>query len=259
MEPPQASKNRKGLVPPEAEAEMAALYARLEGQFPLVTTDISIEGQDWRVTAMQNQDALLEVADELEHFPYGLLLWESAVGLARFLAANPALVAGKRVLELGAGVGLPGLVAQTLGAQVWQTDHQPGALSLARWNAWQNRVQGVERFLADWRLWGHTERYEVLLGADILYERAMHFYLEAIFRQNLLPGGHLLLSDPVRPQAMEFAAHLEKSGWQLALETQSVHLTHEPKPVEVALLVARRDWHSVTSQEHGLARERKIE
>ena len=74
---------------------------------------------------MQDQDALLDFAEELEHFPYGFLLWEASVALARKLAANPSLVAGKRVLELGAGVGLaPGIVARSLGAEVWQTDHQ---------------------------------------------------------------------------------------------------------------------------------------
>ena len=31
------------------------------------------------------------------------------------------------------------------------------------------------------------------MGADILYERAMFFYLERIFRENLAPGGFLCL------------------------------------------------------------------
>lgn len=41
----------------------------------------------------------------------GLRPWESAFFLAEYLMANPALTKGKKVLELGAGVGLVGLVA----------------------------------------------------------------------------------------------------------------------------------------------------
>ena len=206
---------------------------------PLVTSEIPIGARCWRVTAVQNQDALLDAVEMLEHMPYGFLLWESAVGMAQLLTEQPERVAGKRVLELGCGVGFPGMVAQSLGAQVWQTDHQRGALQVAESNAAQNGVAGINRFLADWRTWNHTERYDVLLGADILYERGMHFYLEQIFKQNLAPGGKLLIGDPVRPQAMEFTADLERKGWRMALDTRMVCLEEEGKenrPVEVALI-----------------------
>lgn len=224
----------------EREArEIAQLRAQIGGKFPLVTAEIPIGERVWKVTAVQNQEALLDRADELEHFPYGFLLWESAVGLARHLAEHPELVAGKRVLELGAGVGLPGLVAQSLGAEVRQTDHQPGALSLIRINALDNALPPPQTFIADWRAWSHPERYDVVLGADILYERAMHFYLETLFPRCLAPNGTLIVSDPGRPQALEFVAKQERAGWHFAIETRSVTLTENAvtgRPVDVALL-----------------------
>jgi predicted nicotinamide N-methyase len=210
---------------------------------PLGTVAVPVGDRVWKITCVQNQDALLDAAESFAHFPYGFLLWESAVGLARLLAARSELIAGKRALELGAGVGLPGLVARSLGADVWQTDHQPDALALARFNARQNGVEGMNSFLADWYDWSHTMRYEVILGADILYQRDAHYHLEQIFHQNLAPGGRLLLSDPTRPQALEFAAHLEKSGWRIALETDRVLLDEtgcENMPVDVALLIGTR-------------------
>jgi predicted nicotinamide N-methyase len=223
--------------------EIERLRAKWAGKLPLVTSEIAIGDRLYSVTAVQNQDILLDAAEEMEHIPYGFLLWEAAVGLARFLAAHPTWVAGKRVLELGAGLGLPGMVARTLGAQVGQTDHLPGTLALAQVNAHQNGITGLTWFVADWQTWTHAERYDILLGADILYERAMHFYLEAIFQRNLAPGGKLLLSDPSRPQALEFAAHLEKSGWQIGLEMQKVTLPEagpDARPVEVGLLIGTR-------------------
>lgn len=211
----------------------------VESQVPLVTTAISIGDRDWQITAVQNQDLLLDTAHELEHFPYGFLLWESAVGLARYLAANPSLVLNKRVLELGAGVGVAGIAAQAMGANVWQTDHQKGALQLASRNARQNGVGGIQQFLADWRSWQHHTRYDVLIGADITYEWGMHFYLERIFRENLAPGGTILLADPGRPQSLEFLAQLEKKDWKIAIESLAVSLPENGKagkPVDVAIL-----------------------
>uniref|UniRef100_A0A0B7A2E0 Methyltransferase small domain-containing protein n=2 Tax=Arion vulgaris TaxID=1028688 RepID=A0A0B7A2E0_9EUPU len=42
-------------------------------------------------------------------------VWDSAVVLAKYLAKNRHLVHGKKVIELGAGTGLTGLVAAALG------------------------------------------------------------------------------------------------------------------------------------------------
>ena len=218
---------------------VAQVRAQVEAKFPLVTVEVAIGTRLWKVTAVQNQDALLDNAHDLEHFPYGFLLWESAVGLARYLASAPNLIAGKRVLELGAGVGLPGLVAQSLGADVRQTDHQPGALALIRVNAADNGLPPPHTFLADWRDWTDPARYDVVLGADILYERGMHSTLETLFPDCLAPNGVLILSDPGRPQALEFVAKQESSGWRFDIEMQPVTLTESGRPgrpVDVAVL-----------------------
>ena len=224
-------------------AQAARLFAQTAAQFPLVTEGIAIGGRGWQITAVQNQDALLDGAHRMEHFPFGLLLWASAVGLGQFLARQPQHVEGRTVLELGAGVGVSGLVAQSLGGVVSQTDHQANALALAERNAAQNAVTGIRRFGGDWRTWAHSTRYDVLLGADILYERTMHYYLEQIFAANLAPQGTLLLSDPGRPQALELISRLEKSGWHFAMETLPVVLPNAEKdepPVEVGIYIGQR-------------------
>lgn len=205
---------------------------------PLADTNIEIGGRNWTIRAVPNEDVLLQADVDYERFPFGLLLWESAVALARHLAENPAQVKGRRVLELGAGVGLAGMAAQWLGAAVWQTDHQPDALGLAQINAANNGIGNMKHFLADWRHWTHTPRYPVVLGADILYQRAMHPYLAEVFAAALEPGGALLLTDPGRPQALDFIAQLESEGWRFGVETQTVLLTGEGRanqPVEVAV------------------------
>ena len=81
--------------------------------------------------------------------------------------------------------------------------------------------------------------HRLILGADITYERPLHVYLEAIFNRCLAPGGTILVSDPGRPQTLEFAAHLELRGWQIAIDTQTVEpvqSVHAENDVEVTIL-----------------------
>lgn len=212
-------------------------------RFPLETVTVPIGDRTWQITCVTDQDALLDGVNEVEHVPYGFLLWESAVALAGWLAERPQAIAGKQVLELGAGVGLAGLMAQHLGAAVWQTDHRADVLLLAQENAQQNGVVLPHQFIADWRNWNHTVQYDLILGADILYERAMHQHLAPIFRDNLAPGGTLVLSDPSRPQALELIAAMEDAGWQIGIEMRTTILPlpgRMNKKVDVALLTCQR-------------------
>ena len=82
------------------------LRKRLGQKYPLVTRSVDVAGRLWRVTAVQDQDTLIDAVDsdeDLHHYPYGMLLWASAIGLARHIAEN--LTAGLK------GEALPHAVA----------------------------------------------------------------------------------------------------------------------------------------------------
>jgi predicted nicotinamide N-methyase len=128
-----------------------------------------------------------------EFLPYWAELWPSALALADVLAARD--VHGLNVLELGCGLGLPSLVAARGGARVLATDWAADALALLRANAARNGV-AVETRLFDWREPGELGTFELVLAADVLYERR---YVDVL--ASLLPrlGGEVLLADPGRP------------------------------------------------------------
>jgi predicted nicotinamide N-methyase len=215
----------------------------LRGILPLIEVNLTLKNRDWRITTARDQSALLNIADEMEQFPYGYLLWESAIGLAQFMEREPHYVAGKRVLELGAGLGLSGIVAHALGAEVWQTDHLEGVLAVAHHNAQENGIEGIQQFVEDWCTWKHTGQYDVLIGADILYEKQIQSALEQVFCAALSPQGTLLLSDPQRSQSFAFIADLEKRGWRFTLETVLVRKETPEKtpPVEVVIYIGKRE------------------
>jgi predicted nicotinamide N-methyase len=203
----------------------------LAARYPLVDIVVPIGGRTWRITAVQDQDALIrsvQTEADLAAFPFGLMLWASAVGLAERLVEEPALVTGKRVLELGAGVGLPGLVAASLGAaEVSQTDYQDDALNLLRHNAAANSIDNITIRQGDWRdFFTNGLPYDLVIASDVLYERTLHAPLAALLPELIAPDGAILLSDPLRPQAMEF---LEKQ-----IEADGAwHVTYEGRRVRV--------------------------
>ncbi len=189
---------------------------------PLAICPVDLPGFRLDVAAVRDQQALLDAADGFSTVPYGLLLWESAIALSGYLCERPGLVAGREVLELGAGVGLSGLTAARLGAHVTLSDHEPAALEVCRRNAMANAMAPPRTIQADWRNWPETRTYQVILGADIVYEREIHTVLVRLLATCTRPGGCILLTDPGRPHTLEFLAALEDEGWRGKIETRNV-------------------------------------
>lgn len=210
------------------------------GELPLREYRLRLAGREWSIL---HTHAVLSHADEAHFFlelrnrvPYGVALWPSAIALAHELASRAAQLGGLRVLELGAGTGLPGIVAASLGARVVQTDRHELALEICRCNGARNGVQHVELRQADWDTWGDRERYPLIIGSDILYAEAAHPALRRILEANLASGGLALLADPFRPAGIQFLERLEGDGWAVSVSTWSVGEEGSPRTVGVFAL-----------------------
>ncbi len=175
----------------------------------LVDEEIELAGRMLRLLRPPQADALIdeEAFDEDEFLPYWAELWPSGVALAEVVAGLP--LRGARVLEIGAGLGLPSLTAALGGADVLATDWAADAIELLRTNAERNGISlSAER--VRWDDPGPLLRgtpWDVVLGADLLYERRNADQLLELLPQL---GGDLLLAEPGRPFAQAF---LER--WQV--------------------------------------------
>lgn len=201
--------------------------------------EIVVAGRRWRVDAVKDQDALLAASEHFDVFPYGLLLWDSAPVLADALAGFGDLT-GKRVLELGAGVGLAGLAARHLGAEVVQTDHSAEALELACANAALNGIGGIAQELADWSQWTPSGRFDLVLGSDILYDEAAHGAVARLLSTCLAESGLALLSDPGRTATPGFLRAMRAEGWRIETVARSVPALHPSRADEQALITVLR-------------------
>ena len=207
------------------------------GDLPLEEYHLRLEGRAWRIL---HTGAILSLADEQRflapesvqrHLPYGIVLWPAAIALAHEIASRS--LGGKRVLELGAGTGLPGIVAASLGAHVVQTDRLEVPLYVCKQNAERNGVTTIEHRIADWTAWDDRERYDCILGSDVLYAEALHPHLLRIFENNLAPGGTLLLSDPFRASSIAFLATMEADGWSVTMNKWTVGTAPPERPIAV--------------------------
>jgi predicted nicotinamide N-methyase len=159
-------------------------------------------------------------SDELR-LPYWAELWDSALGTALHLADEARQGAGAplTILDLGCGMGLAGTVAAALGHRVMFADIEAHALLFAALNSlpWRQRVR-TRRL--NWQTQSIGERFDLILGADILYERAQWEHLEPFWRAHIASSGRVLLAEPGRPTGEQFPPWIENRGWRLMQHTR---------------------------------------
>lgn len=183
------------------------------------TTEVSLlcAGRPVRLTKIADLDALLESVDpvtfaEDERLPYWAELWPASVALADYLGRHLDL-SGHRVLELGCGLGLVGVVAALQGARVLCTDYEAAALAFARYNARRNACQYMRFRLVDWRYPVLRRRYDYILASDVIYEARNFGPLVALLQRFLARDGTAVFSEPGRPNAIPFFALLRQRGF----------------------------------------------
>jgi predicted nicotinamide N-methyase len=146
-----------------------------------------------------------------EFMPYWAELWPSGIALARHVAGLP--LRGRRVLELGCGLGLPALAAALGGADVLATDWAPEALALLEQNAAANGLR-VETAVLDWRDGAQVgPPFDLVLAADVLYEARNAEPLLAVLDGAVGDGGEAILADPGRRHAPTFFEAATAKGW----------------------------------------------
>jgi len=164
---------------------------------------VCVAGRDIVLVRPREWESLLteEAFEREELLPYWAHLWGSAVALAEAVVREQ--VGGRRVLELGCGLGLPSIAAARAGAHVTATDWSVHAVRAAAANADRNGVE-VRTLVADWDDPGvlvDGAPWGLVLAADVLYERPKSRTL-----LELLPrlSDTVLLAEPGRAPAQAF-------------------------------------------------------
>ncbi len=130
--------------------------------------------------------------------PYWAHYWAGGLALARYVLDNPAVVAGLRVLDLGAGSGLVGIAAAKAGARaVVAAEVDPYAVAALKLNMALNgaSISVVQEDLTDRDPPPETD---VILVGDLFYAADLSARVTAFLDRCLNGGVQALIGDPWR-------------------------------------------------------------
>lgn len=208
------------------------------------TQTITVGDSVLRVTLPADPDAFLDdgetVADHERtgYMPYWPYLWPAAATFAKQVAAAD-WPAGRRVLEIGAGVGLVGLAACAAGHRVAFSDYRPESVKLCLWNAKQNGFHNCCGLCFDWRQ-PPPANVDVILGCEVVYERAVHEPVLNVLEQMLAADGVCWLADPGRHTLAEFVVAARRRGFEVQFVDSVGVESRELTPGEYRRLELRR-------------------
>lgn len=141
-------------------------------------------------------------------FPYWSKVWPAAIALSEFITRHAHLLQNKKVLEIGAGLGLPSIVAARYAASVLCTDGAVEAVATAQQSADHHHLQNFSTAVLDWQCLPDDVQADVLLLSDVNYEPSAFALLLNMIEHFLQAGTLIIISTPQRLMAKPFIEQL---------------------------------------------------
>jgi predicted nicotinamide N-methyase len=198
---------------------------------PIEESNLRISGRDLRLLRPADPDRLLNDPSVLDlnrrddYMPYWAYLWPGAYLLAEAVGSR-SWDSDAGALEIGCGLGLAGLSALLAGlGRVDFTDYDEAPLRFVEQSAAANQIDPsrISTRRLDWRAIPEGEQHDLILGADVLYERRLVPLVTNLLHTVLAPGGLALVAGPYRVATEDFAPCLKAHS--LRCEIQPVTAT----------------------------------
>lgn len=148
------------------------------------------------------------------------LVWPAGLFLAETMTTFPC--SGKRILEIGCGLGLASLVLHRRGADITSTDRHPLAETFLEENLALNDLSPMPFHIGCWEESElELERFDLIIGSDLLYEVEHPGMLAAFIDRHAGDEVEVIIADPGRGQhsglnrEMAVLGYREEKEWAL--------------------------------------------
>jgi 2-polyprenyl-3-methyl-5-hydroxy-6-metoxy-1,4-benzoquinol methylase len=206
---------------------------------------LRLGGLDYRIRALSD---LQQVADPkgyasiagISSSNWSLFgqVWPAGCVLAQTMSSFE--VAGKRILELGCGLGLASLVLNRRKADITASDHHPLAEEFLAYNAALNGLQVPAYLDLAWSVPQPTlGRFDLIIASDVLYERGHAEQLSGLMKRHAKPESEVLITDPGRGNSGAFTSAMRLLGYGVD-EVRSAFNDLDLPPYRGRLLSYRR-------------------
>ncbi|MCW8827180.1 MAG: protein N-lysine methyltransferase family protein [Gammaproteobacteria bacterium] len=140
------------------------------------------------------------------------VVWDSSEVLAHLMFDYE--IAGKRVLEVGCGIGLASLVLNHRLADITATDYHPEVEAFLLENTKLNHGEEIPFTRTGW---GDEitdlGKFDLIIGSDLLYEPDHVELLSAFLHQHAKKDCEVIIVDPGRAQRSKFSKKMVSLGY----------------------------------------------
>ena len=157
----------------------------------------------------KNIDRFINKDNLFDGFPLWAKIWEATTLLSCYMADFP-VNHEKKFLEIGAGIGVTGIVASTFGHQVLISEYNSDALNFARANATINNCDNLKIQYLDWNRPVCNELFDQIIGSEVVYKKKDIKSLLKLFNKCLKPDGEVILAEGVRETGSIFLKEMQQ-------------------------------------------------
>ena len=198
-----------------SSAKPAYSVPALIAGFPTQVEAHDLDGARLGLVSVRNLEQHVDrerlLHDETSVPPYWAMVWGGARALAAHIATRLPCK-GRTVLDVGCGLGLVALAAAHRGARVTAIDRELAAIEFLLASATVNRTP-VEALVGDIVTVDLGRRFELVLAADLLYERSEFDRLAGALAGLVADDGTLWIADPQRVDTADFYRALDRLGF----------------------------------------------
>lgn len=198
---------------------------KFKNAYSVDTHDLIIRGRKLSYFLPRSIEPFIDINSPMNNFPLWAKVWPASMVLADFMAVQGP-EPEKRILEIGSGIGIAGIVASAFGHNISITEYNRDAIEFARANAFINGFFDIPIFFMDWNSPPLKIQYDQIIGSEVIFREQDFMPIQNLFQSVLKPEGEVTLVSEIRKPVLGFYQSLRES-FNLTLQQKTLRSENE--------------------------------